>query len=215
MHAETPSLAPLLAEPHVHGGGRSRPRYLDALQRFVEGATALALLVDVLVVFVSVIFRYFLHSPLEWSEEVARALMVMLVFFGAAGAMGRSQHVGIDSMRGVFPKSWQPFVVRLCDWIVAFVSVALAYTSALLLIESQAQTTPTGLPQALLVIPMTVGCTLLALFALAFALQSFDRRAAWSGAIGLGVVGGALAWAVLSPDTAPSPVTLLTAGFLF
>jgi tripartite ATP-independent transporter DctM subunit len=185
------------------------------LQRFVDGATALALAVDVLVVFVSVIFRYFLHNPLEWSEEVARALMVMLVFFGAAGAMGRSQHVGIDSMRGIFPKTWQPFVVRLCDWIVAFVAVALAYTSALLLIESQAQTTPTGLPQALLVIPMTVGCALLALFALAFALQWFDRRSAWSGAIGAVVVGGALAWAALSPDTAPSPVTLLTAGFLF
>src|SRR5579862_1406517 len=142
MHAAPPSLAPLLVESHLHGSARSRPRFLDALQRFVEAATALALAIDVLVVFVSVIFRYFLHNPLEWSEEVARALMVMLVFFGAAGAMGRSQHVGIDSMRSIFPQTWQPFVVRLCDWIVAFVAVALAYTSALLLIEAQAQTTP-------------------------------------------------------------------------
>jgi tripartite ATP-independent transporter DctM subunit len=207
--------ATLLADAIVPANEMPRSRPLLMLQRLVELATALALAIDVIVVFVAVIFRYFLHNPLEWSEEVARALMVMIVFFGAAGAMARSQHVGIDSMRGVFPRTWQPFILRLCDWLVAFVAVALAYTSTLLLLESRAQTTSTGLPQALLVMPMTAGCVLLALFALAFALQRFDRHAVASGVIAAIVVGGCLTWTSIWPDAAPSPVSLLTAGFLF
>ena len=60
-----------------------------------------------LVVFTSVIWRYFLHDPLLWAEEIARALMVTQVFLGAAAALGRAQHVGIDSFRGLFPSSWR------------------------------------------------------------------------------------------------------------
>ncbi|MES1164054.1 MAG: TRAP transporter small permease subunit, partial [Rhizobacter sp.] len=87
----------------VHGTARAPvfPRLL----RWVEYATAATLAIDVGVVFVSVIWRYFLHDPFEWSEEIARALMVMLVFFGAAAALGRSRHVGIDSMRGMLPQA--------------------------------------------------------------------------------------------------------------
>jgi tripartite ATP-independent transporter DctM subunit len=203
-------------DPHAAMPHRaSAPSAFPRLQRLVEWTTALALAVDVSVVFVAVVFRYFLHNPLEWSEEVARALMVMLVFFGAAGALARSQHVGIDSLRGVFPASWHPYVIRVCDWIVAFVAAALAYTSALLLNESRAQTTSTGLPQAILVAPMVVGCALLALFALAHAVARFDRRAAISGAIAALVIGGCLAWTLVWPDASPSPVQLLTLGFLF
>lgn len=58
---------------------------LGRLSRFLTTLTsragALVLFINVLVVFASVIWRYALHSPIHWAEEVARALMIALVFW--------------------------------------------------------------------------------------------------------------------------------------
>jgi TRAP-type mannitol/chloroaromatic compound transport system permease small subunit len=76
---------------------RPLARHADPLDRVPGSGAVLA--ADVLTVFVSVIFRYFLHDPVDWAEEVARALMIVLVFFGAATVLARSQHVGVDLFR--------------------------------------------------------------------------------------------------------------------
>ena len=104
-------------------------RWLAVLLRGVEYFAGLVLAVDVGVVFVSVIFRYFLHDPIFWAEEVARALMVMQVFFGAATVLGRGRHVGIDSFRALFPKSWTQAMIQMCCWIIVAVSGTLLVSS--------------------------------------------------------------------------------------
>jgi tripartite ATP-independent transporter DctM subunit len=213
MTASTGALP--LAEAHPTPHHVTRAPIFPRVQGVVEALAAAVLAIDVLVVFTSVIFRYFLHDPLEWSEEVARALMVTLVFIGAAAALGRSRHVGMDYIRGILPASWQPFFMRGCDWIIAIVALGLTWTSFLLLQESTAQTTPTGLPQAIFVTPVLVGSALLALFALAHALERFDRRAAVSGgvvAVALGVVFALCTWA---PAMAPSPISVMLLSFVF
>ncbi len=201
-------------EPAAHGHGLARPPVLPRLLQVVELLTAATLAVDVVVVFVSVIWRYFLHDPFEWSEEIARSLMVMLVFFGAAAALGRSRHVGIDSVRGMLPPHWQPYVVRAGDWVIVCVGVGLVVTSSMLLKESQVQTTPAGLPQALFVLPVVLGSAFLLLFGLAHAFRPFDRHAI----VGLAVVAGLLALTVLptfvAPALAPKPFHVLLFAFL-
>jgi|GEM_PF-2706618 len=88
-------------------------RGLARLMRWIEYLCAAVLAADVLVVFLSVIYRYFLHDPFDWAEEVAGALMIVLVFFGAATVLARSQHVGVDLFRGMLPRRWQPALVQL------------------------------------------------------------------------------------------------------
>ena len=85
-------------------GAQAVPRTLAGLLAVCEHVAALVLAADVAVVFASAIWRYFLHAPLLWAEEVARALMVAQTFLGAAAALGRAQHLGIDSFRGLFPQ---------------------------------------------------------------------------------------------------------------
>lgn len=55
-------------------------RLSRGLTTLTSWAGALVLFINVLVVFASVIWRYALHSPIHWAEEVARALMIALVF---------------------------------------------------------------------------------------------------------------------------------------
>jgi len=202
------------AGPEPAGHVATHAPALPRLQQVVDAAAALALAINVGVVFASVVWRYFLHDPLEWSEEVARALMVTLVFTGAAAALGRGRHLGLDVARGLLPRRWQPYVLRTCDWIVAFVALGLLWTSTLLLRESTAQTTPTGLPQLILVAPVVIGSALLVAFALAHALAGARRASLRTGLVAACVIGAVIAWCMLAPTHAPSPLQVLLASFL-
>ena len=112
---------------------------LTRLLHGLEYLSGFVLALDVMVVFVAVIYRYFLHNPVDWAEEIARALMVMQVFFGAATVLGRERHVGIDSIRGLLPQGWVPAMIQLCYWIIVGVSVALFLSSCELFVDSLKQ----------------------------------------------------------------------------
>jgi len=213
----TAASAVTLAAPEAHAPSLhhvSRAPLFPRVQHVVEAIAAAVLAVDVLVVFTSVIYRYFLHDPLEWSEEVARALMVTLVFIGAAAALGRSRHVGMDYIRGVLPAAWQPYFIRACDWVIAVVACGLTWTSLLLLTESTRQTTPTGLPQAIFVTPVLVGSALLTVFGFANALSKLDRPALVSACVvgvGLAALMAVNTWL---PAYAPAPINVLLVAFV-
>ncbi len=202
------------AAVHVNPHAAREPLF-PRVQAVVEAFAAAVLAVDVLVVFTSVIYRYFLHDPLEWSEEVARALMVTLVFIGAAAALGRARHVGMDSVRGVLPASWQPYVIRGCDWVIAIVALGLTWTSFLLLRESTNQTTPTGLPQAIFVTPVLVGSAVLALFGFSHAISKLGRHAILSGVVVAIALAALFAVSQFAPEMAPTPIKVMLVAFLF
>ena len=152
----------------------ARPRAvhhaLGRLLTVTEIFAALVLATDVLVVLCSVVWRYFLHDPVDWAEEIARALMGMQVFLGAATTLARVQHVGIDSFRNLFPASWRPLLIQHCHWIIVVVAIALLLSSCALFADSRGQTTPIGLPQWIYIGPVVIGSALMLLFGIAGAL---------------------------------------------
>jgi hypothetical protein len=89
----------------------------------IEYLGGVVLAIDVAVVFISVIYRYALHNPLDWAEELASALMVTLIFLGAASVLGRRKHVGIDVFLGIFPSRWRAALEQSADWIEVSVSL--------------------------------------------------------------------------------------------
>lgn len=63
----------------------------------VEKALACALIVALLgAVLVQVISRYVFDSPLAWTEEIARFLLVWMTFIAAAYVMSERLHVSVD-----------------------------------------------------------------------------------------------------------------------
>lgn len=50
----------------------------------------------VILVNVNVVFRYFLNSPIKWTDEVVTSLFVWTVFMGSAYAHRRHAHLGVD-----------------------------------------------------------------------------------------------------------------------
>ena len=192
----------------------SATRVHNLLLLGIEYSGGLVLAIDVAVVFISVIYRYALHNPLDWAEEVASALMVTLIFLGAASVLGRQKHVGIDVFLHQFPSHWRAALEQSADWIEVSVSLMLLVSTIVLLIDSQGQTTSLGLPQWMILAPVLVGS--LAMFG--FSVTNALSRSGWSfwGTLLAFVIIGVAAtvWNVLVPAHGISPVLLLVVGFI-
>lgn len=68
----------------------------------------------VVVVFLQVIFRFALDSPLAWTEELARYSLIWLTFLGAAYAMSSKAHIGMEFFVNLFNLS-----IRKALYIIA------------------------------------------------------------------------------------------------
>ncbi len=77
------------------------------MDRLVGWALAICLGVMTCVVFVSVVFRYVLNSPLAWTEELASLLFAWLTFVGAYAGFRARSHIAIDTL-----VIWLPARVR-------------------------------------------------------------------------------------------------------
>ena len=106
------------------------PRYLRHIwQHPLEVILCLLLSGVVTVSFAGVVFRYALHHPLSWSEEVLRFLLSWLAMLGAAYAFKMKAHFSLL------------FLLQLCGKqlekvISTFVSVALASFLVIFVVKS-------------------------------------------------------------------------------
>ena len=195
------------------GTGGFIGRTLAALCVLVERLCAVVLALDVLVVFFSVILRYFVHHPVDWAEEIAGDLMVMLVFLGGATVLARGQHVHIDFFRGLLPAAWRPAATQTGGWIVAGTAAGLAWSAWQLLGDAANVTTPMGLPQWIGVLPVLLGALLMTAVGIANAVRG-ATRGTWFTLAGCCTIAAAVyGWNTLFDAYAIAPWALLLAGF--
>src|SRR5436309_4897747 len=69
---------------------------LRRLDVAVEALSALLMGALSLLVFVGVVSRYVLVSPMPWIEEIVRLCLVWVTFLGTYLAMRRGQHIAMD-----------------------------------------------------------------------------------------------------------------------
>ena len=91
--------------------------FFDRLEEYILVG---GLAVLVFLVCLQVTMRYFFHTGLTWSEEVARFLFLWLVWLGAAYAAKRGSHLRIEAfVQKLSPKSRSNVeLVALLIWIV-------------------------------------------------------------------------------------------------
>jgi TRAP-type C4-dicarboxylate transport system permease small subunit len=118
---------------------RSLIRLLDRL------ATAiLVLLMGAmgLIAFVAVFFRFVLHSPLTWSEESARYMMVWVTFMGAGLAMKRRRHIGITFVVDKLPDRIRLTVNTLAEVIIIAFMGIVTWQGLSLMLQLRTQVSP-------------------------------------------------------------------------
>jgi tripartite ATP-independent transporter DctM subunit len=178
-----------------------------------DAVAAILLAADLVVVCVSVLARYLFNAPVEWSDDVARGLMVGSSFFGAASALARSENLGV----AFFVNMLAPGVRRVVDAVGALLVTIVAGYVAFNAIKmgwlTTGQTSGSGLPLEWTFYPMGVGALLMTIFAFEL-FCSRSLRDMIAGIVVTGAIAGLyLAGDAFAPSSVPSSQTLMLVGF--
>lgn len=76
---------------------------LRNVDRVIDAALVLALLVISVSLVAQVALRYLAHSPLPWPEELSQFLLVAISFFGMYRAFEKNEHIALRWL----PRHWQ------------------------------------------------------------------------------------------------------------
>lgn len=82
--------------------------------------SGVALIVLVVLTFCGSLMRYLMNSPIIWQEEIQIGLAIWVIFFGASAAFRYSNHIAIDMIVDMFPKSIQK-IIECCIAIVTII----------------------------------------------------------------------------------------------
>lgn len=89
------------------GGGSLSERAVAGAERAISVLGSALMLVMTFVTFGGVLLRYVFHSTIPWGEEIARWVLVWVVFGGQAYAFVAGAHVGVEVVVRALPRRWQ------------------------------------------------------------------------------------------------------------
>lgn len=143
---------------------RSAKRVLD---KTILAVTSVLFVAMILIVFGQVIARYVLQNSLSWSEEIARYLLVWVVFLSAGYVLGQGSHIFLDVIFNVFPRPLQRIFRKIsCLFLLGFSYVITNYGWDLVQVGTRQKSSAVGLPMWLVYFAIPVGGILLILYCL-------------------------------------------------
>jgi TRAP-type C4-dicarboxylate transport system permease small subunit len=119
---------------------RPLPSFLFANTLEILAATMLVAIC--LAVFINVIFRYFLHIGLGWTEEAARYLQIWMMFVGATIAVKRWTHFQMTIVDRWFNPGMRRCARIFAILVVMTLAVALVHYGIALTKATWEQTSP-------------------------------------------------------------------------
>lgn len=88
---------------------------------------AILVVVEVAVLFAGVVFRYGLHRPLVWSDELASILFLWLCMLGAVVAQHKGGHMRLTMVARLLPEPWRSRIETLsASAVILFLGLTIA-----------------------------------------------------------------------------------------
>jgi tripartite ATP-independent transporter DctM subunit len=160
--------------PRQRSLAASLDRYLGYL---VEIPAAALVVAEIVVLFAGVVFRYALHLPLIWSDELASILFLWLAMLGAVVAFRRAEHMRMTALVAYVTPSQRAFleVVATCA-ALAFL-LLIAHPSWDYAYEESFITTPAlQISNMWRAVALPIGIGLMAVFAVLQLLRTGNIR---------------------------------------
>ncbi|MBO8165477.1 MAG: TRAP transporter small permease [Brevibacillus sp.] len=143
---------------------------MDKVNKFLnhveEHLGVYLMLITSFLVFIQVVLRYLFHYSLFWSEEVARYLIIWLIFIGSSIAVREKAHAVVDVVIAYLPPVWQRIFAVLGS------AAAILFCGFLFIagwemighvIDSQVVTPSLGIPMVIPYLAIPVGAALMLL----------------------------------------------------
>jgi len=156
----------------------------DFLNRICEVALIILLAAMAVVVFLQVLFRYMLHLPLFWTEELARYCLVWASLLGAAVALKRGEHIAVTFFLDHFPKRASRALTLVAQISVMLILAVMVWGGIKLVLVTSAQISPAlRIPMAVPYLALPIGSVIM-LFHVASSLMQkpakiLDQDAGW------------------------------------
>jgi tripartite ATP-independent transporter DctM subunit len=193
---------------------RSGHRAIMLLLAICDAVAAILLAADLLVVCGSVLLRSLFNAPVEWADDVARGLMVGSSFFGAAGALARSENLGVAFLVDRLPAAPRRVIDAIGAAVVVVISFYVAFNAIKLGWLTTGQTTGSGLPIELTFYPMGAGAVFMTVFAFELLCRRPLREIVAGVATTTVIAGLYWAWDWLAPASVPSSGSMMLTGFV-
>ena len=86
-----------------------------------------------LIVLFQVLFRYALHFPLDWAEELAMVLFQWVAFIGAGIAVRRGLHFHLDLITKRFTERWQKVTDLMASAAILIIAYLLVHVGIMMM----------------------------------------------------------------------------------
>jgi len=132
-----------------------------------------------LCVFYQFFTRYALNDSAAWTEEIARYLLVAVVFVGIAAAVRRTRHIHIDFVYRLVPKAVgrvMSTIIDLCR--IAFFAIAVGLTIQMMTRMSALKMTIIDLPMNIVYAICAIGFAAATIRSIQVAIENWRRG--WS-----------------------------------
>lgn len=102
----------------------------------LEEIICVVLLTGIVCLTVAQVFsRFVMNSPIGWTEELARILMIWMVFFGSSAAVKRNEHIKIEVVLNRLSDKMRNILGKITGVIVGILLLVLIYQGTLLTIQ--------------------------------------------------------------------------------
>ena len=153
---------------------RRAVKYLEKTNEFCGVATMSCMIVIVLA---QVVSRYVLSSSIPWSEELARYLMVALVYLTAGVVLKRNGHISVTYFRDKMPPGLRKWVVCGTYLLVSAFSALISWEGFRLITLLMSQTSPAmGIPMGIAYASVPLGSFLLCLQSVSLLMDEFLNK---------------------------------------
>nr|WP_256354575.1 MULTISPECIES: TRAP transporter large permease subunit [unclassified Variovorax] len=161
---------------------------MNCLYAGIAAIAASLIAVEIVLLLASVFWRYALHRPLVWSDEVASVVLIWVGVLGATLAGHGGQHIRMSALVSALPRHGDKFAavasVATLVTLGTLIPVAVEYCFA-----EWGQSSPAlGIPNVVRHAALPVGLSLM----LVSELELVIRRRAWShiavAAVGVGIL---------------------------
>jgi tripartite ATP-independent transporter DctM subunit len=151
---------------------------LNALDAIFRAILVIALVLQLAIVLTGIVSRFWFDESLLWADEAAKLFLSLTAFVGGALAFRARHHTTVEFLTGKFSPRWKTSFAIGIDLLVLVAAVVVGYVSLDLLAISSTSNTPIlQINAAWIVLPLTVGLTLTALFAIERLVWLYPPRA--------------------------------------
>lgn len=115
---------------------------LKSIRKFVKTIIISIFIVQVLVIFIQVIWRFILNNPFSWSEELARYLQVWMILLTSSVCIKKGSHLTVDYATHALPFKFNKILKLIIMMITMFFLCIFIIYGIHLIIVTKDQITP-------------------------------------------------------------------------